>query len=276
MRTEPPTSAAARPEPMTVGVFDSGVGGLSVLRALHRELPGARLVYVADSGYAPYGERPRDYVLQRSQVLTEFLQAQGARVIVIACNTATAAAGQWLREHYPDTCFVGVEPGLKPAVTASRNRIVGVMATQGTLASEKFQALRRPLEAQTRIVTQACTGLAGALERGDPQAGEVQELVRRHCAPLREAGVDTVVLGCTHYPFATDAIQRELGPSVLLIDTAEAIARHTVTQVRRVHGALPSPDAPDGVSAYTSGPVAVLEKIAEAWLDFPMSVQALP
>lgn len=276
MSSTPAPAEAACPSasPITVGVFDSGVGGLSVLRALHRQLPGARLVYVADSGWAPYGERSRDYVLERSRRVTDFLRAQGARVIVVACNTATAAASHWLRAHYADTCFVGVEPGLKPAVTASRNHVVGVMATQGTLRSEKFEALRRPLAEQARIVLQPCPGLAGAIEHGDPQAADVLELVRRYCAPLREAGVDTVVLGCTHYPFAAAAIQRELGPSVLLIDTADAVARHTVTQVRRMHGRLPDARQPATVSAYTSGSVPLLQEVTRTWLDFPVSVAA--
>lgn len=272
-----PDAPCADPDaPVTVGVFDSGVGGLSVLRALHRQMPGARLLYVADSGYAPYGERSRDYVIERCRRITDFLRGEGARVIVVACNTATAVAAQWLRERYADTCFVGVEPGLKPGVRASRNGIVGVMATQGTLASEKFEALRRPLAEQARIVTRACTGLAGAIERGDPNAAEVQELVHRHCAPLHEAGADTVVLGCTHYPFVAEAIQRELGPDVLLIDTAEAVARHAATQVRRVHGRLPPHSATRRVSAWTSGPVPALQRIAAAWLDFPMETRALP
>ena len=264
------------PPPITVGVFDSGVGGLSVLRALHRQLPGARLLYVADSGYAPYGERTHGYVLDRCRAITDFLRGQGARVIVVACNTATAVASRWLRSNHPDLCFVGVEPGLKPAVTASRNRVVGVMATQGTLASEKFEALRRPLAEQARIVLQPCPGLAGAIERGDPRADEVLQLVQRYCAPLREAGADTVVLGCTHYPFVADVIQKELGASVLLIDTADAVARHTVTQVLRMHGSLPRGSGADTVKAYTSGSVPTLEHITRAWLDFPVAVEALP
>ncbi|AKJ28602.1 glutamate racemase [Caldimonas brevitalea] len=268
-----PTPGAAATPP--IGVFDSGVGGLSVLRAVHRLLPGVPLHYVADSGYAPYGERGDDYVIARSRHLTEFFRSAGARVIVIACNTATAAASRDLRERYPDTAFVGVEPGLKPAVGLSHNGQVGVLATGGTLRSEKFRKLLASFEGQARFHLQPCPGLAHAIEQGDLASAALRDLVASHCQPLREAGVDTVVLGCTHYPFVAPLIQQALGPGVRLIDTAEPVARQTVTQFVKMHGALPErPVQP--VRAYTSGEVAVLQRIAAQWLDFDVAVQALP
>lgn len=273
--------------PVTVGVFDSGVGGLSVLRAIRLALPSARLLYAADSGFAPYGERTDEYVIERARHVTGFLRSQGAEVVVIACNTATAAAGRTLRNEHPDTLFVGVEPGLKPAIAQSRNKVVGVLATAATLRSEKFAALLRPLEAQAYVHLQACPGLARAIEGGDLHSAEIRELVERYCAPLRETSADTVVLGCTHYPFAMKSIQQALGSSVRLIDTADAVARQTVVQVesllrpagaRSPAGRLGRNDgepAAGTVLAYTSGQVEALRRVCKSWLDFEVLVAAM-
>lgn len=262
--------------PVTVGVFDSGVGGLSVLRALREKLPAARLVYVADSGFAPYGERGDDYVVSRCRLITGFLQHQGARVIVMACNTATAAAGSLLRESYPELCIVGVEPGLKPAVAQSRQGRIGVLATSGTLASTKFQTLLASFRAQAQVHLQPCPGLAHAIEQGDPHAPEVTELVQQYCAPLREASVDTVVLGCTHYPFVADTIQQALGPDVRLIDTAEAVARHTASLVAQLEPTATQDIEAGPAQLYTTGDAARMTRIAAQWLAFPARVSPLP
>ncbi|PPE70387.1 glutamate racemase [Caldimonas thermodepolymerans] len=271
-------SAPAPIPPVTVGVFDSGVGGLSVLRELQRQLPLAHLVYVADSGHAPYGERSTGYVIERSTHIARFLLQRGARVLVVACNTATAAAAQVLRDAYPDTPIVGVEPGLKPAVALTRNRRIGVLATEGTLASAKFQALLARLRERAAFHLQPCPGLAHAIESGNPEAPEVLALVERYCAPLRAHDVDTVVLGCTHYPFVAAAIQRAMGPQVQLVDTAQAVARHTVTQAQKMLDSLPAVPEPAArprhVEAHTSGAVDHLARITARWLDFPVQVQA--
>ena len=270
-------NTASPASPVAVGVFDSGVGGLSVLRAVRHHLPTAPLIYVADSRYAPYGERDDAYVIERSRVVADFLLQQGAQVLVMACNTATATAAKWLRQAHPLVPIVGVEPGVKPAVMHSARRRIGVLATHGTLASAKFQALLETVRNQAEIHLQPCPGLAHAIEQGDPQAPEVMVLVQRYCAPLRDAGVDTVVLGCTHYPFVVDAIRQALGPGVSLIDTADAVARHTVTQVLKQTPGLPPSQAPAGpVAAYTSGDAARLEAIIARWLDFPVRVASLP
>ena len=274
-------------QPITVGIFDSGVGGLSVLRAVRRALPTARLLYVADSGFAPYGERTDEYVIDRARRITSFLRDQRAEVIVIACNTATAAASRALRSEHPDIRFVGVEPGLKPAVARSRNKVVGVLATAGTLRSEKFLALLRPFERQARIHLQACPGLAQAIEGGDLGSGEIAELVERYCAPLRAMETDTVVLGCTHYPFAIESIQQALGSNVQLIDTAEAVARQTAAQVEGLL-ALTGTHRADAdfelgsdvtgfgaVVARTTGKVDALQRVCSAWLDFKVLVEVM-
>lgn len=255
-----------------IGVFDSGVGGLSVLRALHRHLPRATLLYAADSGHAPYGERDPAFVLARSRALAAHLLEQGAQLLVVACNTATAAAIDTLRVEHPQWPIVGVEPGLKPAIALTRNRRIGVMATQATLASERFRRLVATHADGVSLHLQACSGLARAIESGAPDGDEVASLVARHAAPLKAAGVDTVVLGCTHYPFAAARIAMELGPGVMLVDTADAVAR----QAMRLSMGLPAGDSQDRTRLWTSGDPEHLRTVATRWLDFDTEVAALP
>lgn len=250
-----------------IGVFDSGVGGLSLLRALAHRLPGAALHYVADSAYAPYGERSEDEIRDRSLRIAQHLLAEGATLLVVACNTATAAAVDALRQRWPNVPVVGIEPGLKPALAASHNGRVAVMATTATLRSARFQALLSR-EAGGRVVTlQACTGLADAIERLDPGDQALAELVERHCSPLRAAGVDAVALGCTHYPLVRAQIEQALGPDVLVIDTSEAVAE----QVARRMG--PMPAGSSSVLLETTGDPQRLQAVASRWLDFAFDVR---
>ncbi|HJV97018.1 MAG TPA: glutamate racemase [Albitalea sp.] len=258
------------PQPSCIGIFDSGVGGLSVLRELRAQLPSAPLLYVADSAHAPYGERSDAYVLDRSRHIALHLREQGAVGIVVACNTATAMAVRHLRELLPELPIIGVEPGLKPAVAATRNGRIGVLATPGTLASEKFQRL---LQAQPGVTVTArpCPGLAHLIEQGDLAAPALRAAIEAHCAALRAADVDTVVLGCTHYAFVHDQIQAAMGAQVRIIDTAEAVARHTA---RTLAGRF----AGDGVAAthlQTTGDPQRLREIAGAWLAFPCTVAGI-
>lgn len=273
------TNTTAPPDDRThaacIGVFDSGVGGLSVLRALRRHLPHSRLLYVADSGYAPYGERDEHYVVERSRVLTGHLLREGAQLIVVACNTATAAAVRALREEHPGVQFVGVEPGIKPAIALSRNGHIGVMATRGTLASDKFRELVNSHAQGAQLHLQACAGLAHAIEAGDADSAEVLALVARYTAPLREADIDTVVLGCTHYPFVAQHIQKALGAGVKLVDTADAVARRAQQLATSLHAAT------DGVPRqparlWTTGELSTLELVASRWLDFEVEARGLP
>lgn len=256
-----------------IGVFDSGVGGLSVLRALQRQMPRARLLYVADSAHSPYGEREDAFIVARAHAMTEHLLSQGAQMVVVACNTATAVAIESLRESHPSLPLVGVEPGLKPAVARTLNRRIGVMATRATLASARFQRLTATHAAGIDLHLQACHGLAHALEAGDADGELVGRLIRRHTAPLREAGVDTVVLGCTHYPFAAHRIAEALGPAVDLIDTADAVAR----QARRVASELQQTTSAEGGRAvlWTNGDPARLRGIAARWLAFQTETRSL-
>lgn len=254
-----PQAASAVP---CIGVFDSGLGGLTVLGALHRRLPGASLLYAADSAFAPYGERDAAYVLARSRVLTRFLLDQGARTIVVACNTATALAIAQLRAEWPGVAFVGIEPAIKPALAARAlgDGPVGVLATTGTLASEKFRTLLAQHGAGATVVLQACPGLAEAIENHGPQSPRTLELLGGFCAPLRQAGCTRVVLGCTHYPLLAGAIRAAVGTHVELLDPADAVA----AQAARLAQGLPEQRARGALQAWSNGDAALLRRVAGA------------
>jgi glutamate racemase len=207
-----------------VGVFDSGVGGLSVLRHIRHELPHERLIYVADSAHVPYGDKSPAYIEQRSIALVNFLIGQGADAIVIACNTATAAAAAPLRRLY-SIPIIAMEPAVKPAVAASRSGVVGVLATVGTLESARFAALLERYAGAATIITQGCPGLVERVEQGNLSGPESRELVMRYTAPLLEQGADTLILGCTHYAFLAPLICEVVGNSITLIETGAAVAR---------------------------------------------------
>lgn len=253
--------------PVRVGVFDSGVGGLSVLRALREQLPGAALHYVADAGHAPYGERSAEHIVERSRRVASHLIDGGAQLIVIACNTATAVAGQLLREAWPQTPIVGIEPGIKPALLATRNGRIGVMATRTTLGSEKFKRLAAALGTSEALHLRACDGLAAAIEQGQFETPAMLALVETHCAPLRERGVDTVVLGCTHYSLVRQLIQAAMGEAVQIVDTAQAVARHAANSVRKTRlDADNTPGHAPLLTLQTTGDAAQFQRFAETWL----------
>lgn len=233
-------------------------------------------MYVADSAYAPYGERSEAEIIRRAEQISSFLLAHEADVLVIACNTATAAAVHHLRTAHPGWPIVGVEPGLKPATQTTRNGRIGVMATTGTLRSEKFQRLMAQHGSDVFVHLQACPGLAHAIEGGDLQSPELLALVARYGAALAEQGVDTVVLGCTHYPFVQSQLQAVLGPDVQIIDTAEPVARRTVKLVEDLARPTGSAGASGNTDLWTSGDPVALASIARAWLDFSCETHPLP
>ena len=264
----------------TIGVFDSGVGGLSVLQALLSELPGARFVYAADSAHAPYGERTAQDVSELTHRVAAVLRAQhGIDALVVACNTATAHAIDALRLQYPDMPIVGVEPALKPAAALSRTGHIGVLATRGTLGSARFARLRDKLMAASprplQFHCQPCDGLADAIERHDQPA--VQALCERYVNEVtHKAGgpnaIDTLVLGCTHYPFAMHELSRLCGPNVSLVDTGVAVARRT----REVLGAeAPQPSSLTEPLLLTTGNPAALTRAAHRWLGLSGDAQHL-
>jgi glutamate racemase len=212
-----------------IGVFDSGVGGLSVLHDIRAALPHEDLLYVADSGHVPYGSKSQEYIQNRSLTLSRFLLAHGAKAIVIACNTATAAAASLLRSTF-DVPIVAMEPAVKPAVSATRSGVVGVLATVGTVKSAQLAALLDRFADGVEVVTQGCPGLVEQVEAGDLDGPDTRALVQRYTAPLLQRGADTIVLGCTHYPFLRPLIADVVGSDIALIDTGAAVAR----QLRRV------------------------------------------
>lgn len=246
-----------------IGIFDSGIGGLSVLRHVHALLPDEDLIYFADSGFAPYGEKPEDVIVARALAIAEFLLKFQVKAIVVACNTATAAAIAGLRARYPQLQVVGVEPGLKPAAAQTQSKVVGVLATGSTLASSKFLALQEQIAAASGVhfLLQACTGLAGQIEKGELNSRETARMVESYVAPLLEQNADTLVLGCTHYPFVQLLIEQSAataGRPIKLIDTGAAVAR----QLQRLllqNQSQAEPAVQAGLlKAYTTGSLTAL------------------
>lgn len=208
-----------------IGVFDSGVGGLSVLREIRALLPNESLLYVADSGHVPYGEKSPEFIRERCRLLAEFLLGQGAKALVLACNTATVAGVAELRELYPQLPIIGMEPAVKPAAAATRSGVVGVLATTGTLKSAKFAALLDRFASDVRVITQPCPGLVERIEAGELDGAVTRELLQGFVAPLLAEGCDTLILGCTHYPFIKPLLRSLVPETVSLIDTGAAVAR---------------------------------------------------
>jgi len=258
-----PSAYDSLSRPAEIGVFDSGVGGLNVLTELRGQLPSASLRYFADTAYAPYGPRSPEAIRARSFVICEHLIAQGARLIVLACNTATAHAIDALRARWPDLPFVGTEPGIKPAVAASRNGRIGVLVTSSTAASERYLSLIRRHAAGREVWTQACPGLVELIEAGDLSSPALAARVEALTAPLRDAGVDTVLLGCTHYPFIDSLWRKALGPEVQVLRIETAVAR----QAARLWQGPAS--EPARLEIETSGSAPALQAWMAEVLDWP-------
>lgn len=256
-----------------IGVFDSGVGGLSVLRHIREVLPDERLIYVADSGHVPYGDKSREYIETRSLKISRFLQQQGADAIVIACNTASAAAAARLREQF-NMPIIAMEPAVKPALAASRNGIVGVLATTGTLASARFAALLERYAGEGEIITQGCPGLVEQVEKGELNSIQTRELIGRYTGPLLTRGADTLILGCTHYPFLAPLIAEVAGSNIALIDTGAAVARQLQ---RRMQSELPQHVAGfASVEFYSSGETLHAASTMSILWGEDVAVQKLP
>lgn len=265
--TAPADSLEHEPRVPCIGVFDSGVGGLTVLKALREQLPEVPLHYLADTAHAPYGDRSSEYIVDRSVRVAERLREVGARMAVVACNTATAHAVQAMRDRWPDWPVVGIEPGVKPAVAATRNGRIGVMATTATIASRRFEQLVAAHAGDVELISQPCPGLVTLIEQGDLDSDALGALIERFCAPLRAAGVDTVLLGCTHYPLVQSRIQAALGEEVRLLNIEDAVAR----QARRVWEGLGLASTGTGrVVLESTGDPASLQHLARealGWRD---------
>jgi len=257
-----------------VGVFDSGVGGLSVLREIQRELPFEDLVYVADSAYAPYGDRPADFIVDRSAALVRFLISQNAKAVVVACNTATAVAVDALREQFT-LPIVAIEPAVKPAAATTQSGVVGVLATTQTLTSAKFARLVNQYAGDATVLTQPCPGLVEEIERGDVTGPRTRALIEEYVTPLINQGADTLVLGCTHYPFVAPVIQDVAGLGITIVDPAVAVARELR---RRLHaiGLLSESCEPGVARFWTSADPAVIEPVMARLWGSAVPLNALP
>ena len=219
-----------------IGIFDSGIGGLSVWREIARQLPQEDTIYFADQIHIPYGPRSLQEIRSFSEAITRFLLERGSKIIVVACNTASAAALKHLRTTFPAIPFVGMEPAVKPAAEMTHTGVVGVMATPATFQSELFASVVERFANGVRLINQVCPGLVEQIEAGRLQTLDTRAMLDRFLQPIREANADAIVLGCTHYPFVIDAL-RQLAPGVNVIDPAPAVARQ-VDRVLRERGLL--------------------------------------
>src|SRR3990167_6297814 len=257
MLSDVPIAKLSREDP--IGVFDSGVGGLSVLGEIRALLPQESLLYVADSGHVPYGEKSPDFIRERSQRIAEFLLGQGAKALVLACNTATAAAISELRGRYPQLPIIGMEPAVKPAAAATQSGVVGVLATTGTLKSAKFAALLDRFANDVRVITRPCPGLVERIEAGELDSQATRELLQGFVAPLLAEGCDTLILGCTHYPFIKPLLRSLVPDSISLIDTGAAVARQ-VQRLLTSHDLLASGTA-QPAQFWSSGDPAAMQRV---------------
>lgn len=247
----------ANPDP--VGVFDSGVGGLSVLHAIREELPHEHFLYVGDSGCAPYGDRSPAFVIERATTITDFLVGRGVKAVVVACNTATAIAVESLRARFT-LPIVAIEPAVKPAATRTRSRVVGVLATTGTLSSPNMEKLLANYGSDVEFVIQPCPGLADQVEKGELESDETRAMVKRYLRPIIDKGGDIIVLGCTHYPFLRPLIEEVAGPAVDIIDPATPVARELRRRLTST-GSLNQSNRSGTETFWTTGAVDIVEPI---------------
>jgi len=236
----------------SIGIFDSGVGGLTVLLQIQAKLPHENLVYLADQAHVPYGPRPDAEVQRFSLEISRFLINQGAKIIVVACNTASAAALDYLRRTIPDIAFVGMEPAIKPGAGETKSGRVGVLATAGTFDSQRYANLMTRFAREVTVFEDPCPGLVERIEDGDLDSPETMWILRSALTPMLKENIDTLVLGCTHYPFVVPLIEQIVGPGVSIIDPAPAVAMQTLRILEKQSLVTPS-DSPGTTAAYTSG-----------------------
>lgn len=256
-----------------IGVFDSGVGGLSILSGIHELLPAETLQYVADSGHAPYGPKGEAYIRARCAAIMKFLERFDVKAVVVACNTATAAAVAHMRDQY-DLPIIGVEPAVKPAAEQSKSGVVGVLATSGTIASEKFLNLQNRFVTRAKILTRACEGLVELIEQASPNPFTLERMLHEFIQPIVDAGADTLVLGCTHYSLIRPQIQKAAGLEVRIIDAGTAVAKEL--QRRLVMNGLANTSGSAGmVCFHTSGELAHQNKLLAHYWGKPVVARPL-
>lgn len=262
------------PSARPIGVFDSGVGGLSVFRAIQQVLPHESLIYLADQAHVPYGLRPRDEVRDFSEAITRCLLDLGAKLVVVACNTASAAALQTLRHQFPDIPIVGMEPAVKPAAEQTQTGVVGVLATAATFQGELYASVIERFAHGVTILQDTCPGLVGQIEQGLTAAFETSQILERALHPMLKQHIDTVVLGCTHYPFVIPLIQQIVGAGVRVIDPAPAVARQ-VERLLGQHGLTTNRKSRGERIFYTTGDPHQLERLLSLYLGIINQVAKL-
>ncbi len=255
-----------------LGLFDSGVGGLSVLREIRRLLPPEDLIYFADGAYVPYGPRPAAWIRRRGEAIVEFLIGEGAKAVVVACNTASAAALGHLRERF-SLPIVGMVPAVKPAAAATRSGRIGVLATEMTINGDPFAEVVQRFAGDVEVQTVVGAGLVRLVEAGDVASPRAESMVRSYVEPLLSRGTDVIVLGCTHYPFLRPLIETIAGPAVAVLDPAEAVARQT-RRVLEERQLLRDATEPGRAVFYTSGDVRVFRRVASQLLGCEVAVLA--
>ena len=247
-----------------IGIFDSGSGGMSVAREIIKILPREKYFFFADNAHCPYGEKSREYIEDRARAITRFLLDKGADIIVVACNTATAAAIATLRREFAPLKFIGMEPAVKPAALGTKSGVIGVLATAGTLKGSKYLTTKSTVDSGIKIVEHVGKGFVELVERGVLDGPEAEQTVRESLEPLLSSGADTIVLGCTHYPFLITPISRIAGPGVSIIDPAPSVARH-LKNVMEAEGLIKNDGAPSkgnpDIELYSSGERESLERI---------------
>ncbi|MEY2644584.1 MAG: glutamate racemase [Cyanobacteriota bacterium] len=245
-----------------VGIFDSGVGGLSVWRQLAHQLPAESLLYLADQAHVPYGDRSVSEIREFCLAVGEALVGQGCKAIVVACNTASAVALRPLRRRFPGLPILGLEPAVKPAVALTRSGVVGVMATPATFQGDLYRATVGRHATAVQVIEQVCIGLADLVERGSLEGPECEAVLERFLRPMLTANVDTIVLGCTHYPFVIETIRRLVGPSLAVLDPAPAVARHLRRVLRERDLTRPESAAGGSHRFLTTGDPAAFDRAA--------------
>ena len=254
-------------DPRPLGMLDSGVGGLSILREVRRQLPAEDIVYFADQGHVPYGPRPLEEIRTFTRGITRFFLQFDAKAVVVACNAASAASLHHLRETFPDTPFVGMEPAVKPAARQTRSGVIGVITTKATYQGELFASVVSRFASDIEVVTQVCPDFVTLVEAGQLDSPALRRTAEAYLAPLQEAGIDQLVLGCTHFPFLTPVLQDILGPQVEIVDPGPAIARQTG---RIIEDKQNTPGYVGQVSYYTSGDPLAFRSLARRLLDEPV------
>lgn len=255
----------------TIGVFDSGLGGLSVLRAIRQQIPSQPVIYIGDQYHVPYGQRSLEEVRRFSTAVTQFLLARGAKLIVVACNTASAAALHSLREEFPTVPFVGMEPAVKPAAEQTLSGVVGVLATYATFQGALYNSLVERFANGVTVLQDPCIGLVSEIEKGNLYGPETMTILKKALEPMLAKGIDTVVLGCTHYPFVIPAIKEIVGPEVRVIDPAPAVARQT-RHLLEEHGLLVDGEERVPMKFFTTGEPSQMEALLPVFIGETGSV----